>query len=83
MTLPRDLSGDDLARLLRRQYGYRLVRQQGSHMTVTTKIDRVEYSVTIPRHRQVKVGTLGRILAEVAEQIGLSRAEVRQALFGR
>ena len=83
MMLPRDLSGDDLARLLRRHYGYRLVRQQGSHMTVTTEIDGVEYSVTIPRHRQVKVGTLGRIIAEVAEQFGLSRAEVLQALFGR
>ena len=55
MTLPRDLSGDDLARLLRRHYGYQFVRQQGSHMTVVTEIDGVEYSVTIPRHRQVKV----------------------------
>ena len=83
MTLRRDLSGDDLARLLRRHYGYRFVRQQGSHMTVATEIGGVEYSVTIPRHRQVKVGTLGRIIAEVAEQIGLPRAEVRRALFGR
>ena len=83
MTLRRDLSGDDLARLLRRHYGYRLVRQQGSHMTVTTEIDGVECSVTIPRHRQVKVGTLGRIIAEVAEQVGLSRSEVRLALFGQ
>ena len=83
MTLPRDLSGDDLARLLRRHYGYQFVRQQGSHMTVVTEIDGVEYSVTIPRHRQVKVGTLGSIIAEVAEQIGVPRAGVRRALFGR
>jgi len=30
MRLPRDLSGEDLAALLRRRYGYRLVRQRGS-----------------------------------------------------
>ena len=29
MMLPRDLSGDELARLLRRHYGYRLVRLPG------------------------------------------------------
>ncbi len=83
MTLRRDLSGDELARLLRRHYGYRFVRQQGSHMTVTAEIGGVECSVTIPQHRQVKVGTLGRIIAEVAEQVGLPRSEVRRALFER
>ena len=35
MRLPRDMSGEDLAALLRRRYGYRMVRQRGSHMTLT------------------------------------------------
>lgn len=35
MRLPRDLSGDDLAKLLCRHYGYRLIRQKGSHMMLT------------------------------------------------
>ena len=34
MRLPRDMSGEDLAAVLRRHYGYRLVRQKGSHMTL-------------------------------------------------
>ena len=34
MKLPRDLSGERLAQLLHRHYGYRLTRQSGSHMTL-------------------------------------------------
>ena len=30
--MPRDMSGDELIRLLRRHFGYRVVRQRGSHM---------------------------------------------------
>jgi len=36
MTLPRDLSGDDLARVLTR-VGYVQTRQTGSHMRLTTQ----------------------------------------------
>ena len=36
MTLPRDLSGDELARLLRRNYGYRAIRQRGSHLRLAS-----------------------------------------------
>lgn len=30
MKLPRDMAGEDLAVLLRRRYGYRLIRQPGA-----------------------------------------------------
>ena len=36
MTLPRDLSGDELVRLLRRNYGYRVIRQRGSHLRLAS-----------------------------------------------
>ena len=39
MRLPRDLSGRDLARRLKRQYGYRVTRTKGSHMTATRTTD--------------------------------------------
>ena len=83
MTLPRDLSGDDLARLLHRHYGYRLVRQKGSHMTLSVSICGEEHSIGIPLHRAVKVGTLGSILSDVADHLSLTRNEVRRVLFGR
>ena len=36
--LPRDISGRDLARALRR-YGYEVTRESGSHMRLTTQQD--------------------------------------------
>ena len=82
MRLPRNLSGNDLAGLLRRHYGYQFIRQRGSHMTLTTAIRDTKHSVTIPRHRQVNVGTLSAIVSNIAEHFGLTQDEVRQALFG-
>jgi len=35
MKLPRDISGEELAKLLRK-YGYKVTRQTGSHMRLTT-----------------------------------------------
>lgn len=35
MKLPRDLSGKDLAQLLR-QFGYEIVRQEGSHIRLVS-----------------------------------------------
>jgi predicted RNA binding protein YcfA (HicA-like mRNA interferase family) len=48
MKLPRDLSGDELAVLLRK-YGYVVTRQTGSHMRLTTS-QSGEHHITIPRH---------------------------------
>ncbi len=83
MRLPRDVSGEHLAGLLRRHYGYQLVRQRGSHMTVTATIRGAQHSVTIPRHRQLRAGTLSFILSDVAKHMQISHDEIRQQLFGR
>lgn len=83
MRLPRDLSGDDLTDLLRRHYGYRSLRQRGSHITLSVEVSGSEHRLTVPRHRQIRVGTLNSILSAVAEHLGLSREEVRGELFGR
>jgi len=81
MKLPRDLSSDQLVRLLAR-FGYQVSRQTGSHMRLTTQ-QRGEHHVTIPRHAALRVGTLAGILADVAAHLGLSRDELLQELFGR
>lgn len=81
MRLPRDLSGEELAVLLRR-YGYEVTRQTGSHMRLTTMLEG-EHHVTIPRHKPLRVGTLGAILGDVAEHLGISRQALMQTLFGR
>jgi predicted RNA binding protein YcfA (HicA-like mRNA interferase family) len=47
LKLPRDLSGHELAKLLRR-YGYEVIRQSGSHLQLKTSIREADHLATIP-----------------------------------
>ena len=83
MRLPRDLSGERLASLLARHYGYSIIRTKGSHMNATLTGDGgTRHSVTVPRHRNLRLGTLDGIVADVAEFVGQSKRDVRETLFG-
>lgn len=79
MKLPRDVSGDDLARALR-QFGYEVTRQTGSHLRLTTR-QGGEHHVTIPRHAELRLGTLAGILGDVAAHLKLARDELAARLF--
>lgn len=81
MKLPRDVSGADLVRSLRR-FGYEVTRQTGSHIRATLKLEDGEHHVTIPAHKQLKVGTLSGILGDVAAHLGLTREQLIEQLFG-
>ena len=82
MKLPRDLSGAEVARRLARHYGYRVTRSRGCHMTVTPTAGGEQHQVTVPPHRDVRIGTLDAIIADVAAFRGLPKQAVRDALFG-
>jgi predicted RNA binding protein YcfA (HicA-like mRNA interferase family) len=79
--LPRDLSGRDLARALRR-YGYEVTRETGSHMRLTTP-QGGEHHVTIPDHASLRIGTLAGILADVATHFKIDRSALAAELFER
>ncbi len=81
MKLPRNVSGEKLARTLR-ILGYQVTRQTGSHIRVTT-VEGGQHHVTIPRHDPVRIGTFAGILDDVAEHFGLNREELLLKLFGR
>lgn len=81
MKLPRDLSGAELASLLER-FGYEVTRQTGSHLRLTSRLKGGVHHVTVPRHRELRIGTLASILAEVAAYLKRERDEVAQNLFG-
>jgi predicted RNA binding protein YcfA (HicA-like mRNA interferase family) len=72
--LPRDLSGQQLAKMLER-LGYRFVRQNGSHARFTHP-GPPQAHIAVPMHKQIKVGTLHDILNTVAEQRGLSVTDI-------
>ena len=82
MKLPRDLSGTEVTRRLARHYGYRVTRSRGSHMTVTLTAGGDQHQVTVPRHREVRIGTLDAIIADVAAFLDLPKQAVRDTLFG-
>ena len=82
MKLPRDISGEAFASLLRR-YGYQVTRQTGSHLRLTSRSKGIEHHITIPAHQQLKVGTLGAILNDVAAYLEMARKDLVAALFGK
>ena len=51
-------------------------------MTLTRTDGDESHSVTVPRHRALRVGTLGGIVGDVAEHLGVTLDEVRRELFG-
>jgi predicted RNA binding protein YcfA (HicA-like mRNA interferase family) len=62
---PRQVDGSDLARALR-VLGYERVRQEGSHIRLTTQINGTHH-ITVPNHKPLKTGTLLRgVLKPVA-----------------
>jgi len=78
MKLPRDLSGAELAKLLRTA-GYEITRQTGSHLRLTTE-QRGEHHITIPKHFPLKVGTLSGIFNDVSRHLGITRNELLERL---
>ena len=80
MKLPRDLSGTALARLLRR-YGYEITRQTGSHMRLTSTLQGSEHHLTIPAHKELKVGTLNGILMSIENYLKIDRRQLLEELF--
>ena len=79
MRLPRDVSGDDLARRLAR-LGYQTTRQTGSHLRLTTDRNG-QHHITIPRHAALRIGTLVAVLAELESHHHLDRAALLELLF--
>jgi predicted RNA binding protein YcfA (HicA-like mRNA interferase family) len=80
LKLPRDASGEDFVRALRR-FGYEITRQTGSPMRLTSKFKGSQHHVTIPAHAQLKVGTLAEILGDVACYPELTRDQLVRDLF--
>jgi len=77
--LPRDLSGAELARA-RSKVGYKVTRQSGSHIRLTTDIPS-QHHVTVPAHDTLRVGTLSAILGDVAAHLKLDREELLRRLL--
>ena len=81
MKLPRDMGGEELATLLGK-YGYKITRQTGSHMRLTSTSKGVEHHITVPTHKPLRVGTLSSIVNEIAGYLEIERQKLVRELFG-
>jgi len=66
MKIPRDTSSDNLIQLLKK-YDYKITHQTGSHIKLTSNIKNVEHHITIPKHKDLKIGTLNNILKDTSK----------------
>ena len=80
MKLTRDTGGKELAALLGR-YGYKVTRQTGSHMRLTSTSKGFEHHITIPEHKPLGVGLLDHIVNEIAAYLEIEHQELIQELF--
>jgi predicted RNA binding protein YcfA (HicA-like mRNA interferase family) len=79
MKLPRDLTGQKLAKSLEK-LGYTIDRQTGSHIRLTTQ-ENGEHHVTVPNHSPIKLGTLNAILKDIAQHFSIDRDELIKKLL--
>ena len=74
MKIPRDISGGDLIKLLKR-LGYDVSRQTGSHIRLTTA-QNGQHHITIPNHNPIKIGTLSAIITDIAAHFKKTKEEI-------
>ena len=78
MKTPRDVSGAELIQALR-VLGYQRMRQEGSHIRLTTLLDG-EFHLTVPHHVPLRLGTLKSSLKLVETNHELSVEELLNRL---
>ena len=79
MKLPRDLSGAELIKVLCRDFSYRKVNQEGSHIILQTDAPR-PHRLAVPDHHSLRLGTLNAILNAVARAQGVDKRDVLDKL---
>jgi len=79
MKLPGDIAGEELAQLLRK-LDYKITRQTGSHLRLTTA-RKGEHHITIPRHEALRLGTLNKIPADIANHLEMHKADLIEKIF--
>ena len=78
--MPRSISGRDLVVFLSR-YGYKVTRQKGSHVRLTSDLRGSEHKITIPNHQYIKIGTLNGIIGSVSDYLGIPKQRLIRELL--
>jgi predicted RNA binding protein YcfA (HicA-like mRNA interferase family) len=79
MKIPRDLSGAQLVKVLCRDWGYREIHQEGSHLILQTNLPSHQ-RISVPNHKPLRVGTLNSIVRAVSAHQGIDRQRLLDTL---
>lgn len=79
MKIPRDIGGRELAKLLEK-YNYKITRQTGSHIRLTTTLEG-KHHITIPNHKVLRIGTLNNILIDISKHLEIDKQNLVKQLF--
>ena len=60
--LLKKISGMDCIKILSKHFGYRVVRQSGSHIILKKETPLGECGTVVPNHSELKTSTLKKIL---------------------
>jgi predicted RNA binding protein YcfA (HicA-like mRNA interferase family) len=74
------MGGEELAALLGK-HGYKITRQTGSHIRLTSTSKCFEHHITIPKHKPLRVGTLSSIVNDIAGYLEIERQKLLKELF--
>lgn len=80
MKIPRDVSSDKIVQLLKK-YEYKVTRQTGSHIRLTSNIKEIEHNITIPKQKGLKIGTLNNIFNDISRYLEMDKESLIQNLF--
>ena len=72
MKIPRDMSGNEMIKLLCQKWKYTVVHRVGSHVVLQTDTPSRQ-RIVVPSHPVLKIGTLHGILRSVATHKQTSR----------
>ena len=79
MKVPRDLSGAQLVKVLCRDWNFRVVHQEGSHIILQTDTP-AHQRLSVPNHNPLRVGTLNGIVRVVSVHKGVERQQLLDRL---
>lgn len=62
MSLLKKISGKDCVKILCNKFGFKILRQKGSHIILTKETPNGKIGTVVPNHPELKIGTLKGIL---------------------
>jgi len=57
------LSGQEVCKIMSK-YGFKMIRQKGSHIVMQKKMEATTITVPVPNHKEIRIGTLKSIIRQ-------------------